>query len=441
MKGKFGFLPWFAMALMLVIGSQRALAEPEAAPVAAPVMEAAAGGVTVKLDKTSLDNGGAIKITGTAPAGKAVFIEVVNVDKKVRANRFDADVIKGPDKEGKLSASDKYYVEKLGKKEGDIPHVFYLTEEMPAFYQILVPKDKKEVFEGEKAKNNKWSMGALIKGFGDGAAAAFNDTFGSAQKIKIDHFQSTLMESIIGSRGTLLPALDDKNTTARAMQLVKARFRSIGKVFVVGVDVQPDGSYAATVKLPKGSAPGTYKVAAIVDKDTKAETTFSNSVAFPTVYMANAGTSMNLVWPFIISLLVAIFGVMMGAGGGFLMNPILAQIFPVLPHTVIAGTVTPTVLFSQGSGILNYSKIKFISWKLGVGIGLAMMCGGFIGPKLTELITLDQYKSAFGWILIILALLMFWQTTPGYLEKNKKEQAILKEFKKRAEEAAKAKQA
>jgi hypothetical protein len=31
---------------------------------------------------------------------------------------------------------------------------------------------------------------------------------------------------------------------------------------------------------------------------------------------------------------------------------------------------------------------------------------------------------------------MFWQTTPGYLAKNKKEQAILKEFKKRAEEAA-----
>jgi len=429
-------LPWFAMALMLMVGAQRALADEQAAPPAA-----AGGTITVSLDKTALDNGGAIKISGKAPAGKDVFIEVVNVDKKVRANRFDSDEIKGPDKEGKLSASDKYYVEKLNKKEGERPHVFYLTQDMPAFYQILVPKSKKDVFDAEKEKQGKWSMSALIKGFGDGASVAFNDTFGSAAKIKIDHFQSTLLESIIGSRGTLLPVLDDKNTTARAMQLVKARFRSIGKVFVVGVEVQPDGSYAATVKLPKGSAPGNYKVAAIVDKDTKAETTFSNSVTFPTVYMDNAGTSMNLIWPFIISLLVAIFGVLMGAGGGFLMNPILAQIFPVLPHTVIAGTVTPTVLFSQGSGILNYSKIKFISWKLGVGIGLAMMCGGFIGPKLTELITLDQYKFAFGWILIILAALMFWQTTPGYLAKNKKEQAILKEFKARAEKAAQAKQA
>jgi uncharacterized membrane protein YfcA len=97
------------------------------------------------------------------------------------------------------------------------------------------------------------------------------------------------------------------------------------------------------------------------------------------------------------------------------------------------------VLFSQGSGIYNYSKIKFISWKLGVSIGLAMVVGGFIGPKLTELITLEQFKFVFGWILLILAGLMFWQTLPGYLAKNKKEQAILAEFKKQAEAAAKAK--
>ena len=93
----------------------------------------------------------------------------------------------------------------------------------------------------------------------------------------------------------------------------------------------------------------------------------------------------------------------------------------------------PTVLFSQGTGIYNYSKIKFISWKVGIIVGLAMLAGGFIGPKLTELITLDQYKFVFGWILLVLAALLFWQTTKGYMEKNKKEQAILKEFKKRAE--------
>ena len=233
--------------------------------------------------------------------------------------------------------------------------------------------------------------------------------------------------------------MDEKDTKKRSMQLVKARFRSIGKVIAANVDVQPDGSYSATIKLDSGSAPGKYKAVAYVDKKVKAEASFENTINFPTVYLENAGTSMNLIYPFILTLAVAIFGVLMGAGGGFILNPILLSLFPALPHTIVAGTVTPTVLFSQASGILNYSKINFISWKLGTGIGLAMLAGGFIGPKLTEMITLDQFKSAFGVILIILAGLMLWQTMPGYLEKNKKEQAIMKEFKKRAEEAAKAK--
>ena len=103
---------------------------------------------------------------------------------------------------------------------------------------------------------------------------------------------------------------------------------------------------------------------------------------------------------------------------------------------VVAGTVMPTVLFSQASGIYNYSKIKFISWKLGISIGIAMLFGGFIGPQLTELITVSQFKFVFGIILIFLAGLMAWQTTPGYVARNKKEKAILHQFQKKAKEAA-----
>jgi hypothetical protein len=447
MKGKYGILPWLAMALMLVLGSQTARAE-EAPPsastteVAVPaqiVAPADAGGaVTLNIDTSQLHDGGVITITGQAPADKPVFVEIYNKEHKVRASRFDSDPIKADDKGVGVSSSDKYYMDKLGKKAGDRPYVFYITHEMPSYYMLMVTDNEanKAAFAEQKDKKGQWSVSALIKALGAG------DAYVAPTQAKIDHFQSTLLASVIGSRGEELEALDAKETKARSMQLLKARFRSIGKVFNVGVKVQPDGHYEATFKLPPKSAPGEYAIVASVDKNTKSEAvTFKNDIAFPTMYLPSAGTSMNLIWPFVITLLVAIFGVMMGAGGGFIMNPLFAQIFPSLPHTYIAGTVTPTVLFSQGSGIMNYSKIKFISWKLGIGIGLAMMVGGFIGPKLTEMITLTQFKFAFGWILIVLAVLMFWQTTPGYLEKNKKEQAILKEFKKRAEEAAKAKQA
>ncbi len=364
--------------------------------------------ITIEIDKTSLNNGGTINVKGVAPAGKPVYLEVW-AEPKVRASRFDADV---------------------DKDTGKRPYILYMTDDMPAYYKIFVPKDKKEAFEQNKKEGRKWSVSKALKDTGADIA------YSVPAKIKIDRYQATFIGSVIGSRGDLLPAMDEKENKKRSMQLIKARFRSIDKVLGPDVEVNSDGTYKATIKIREGLAPGKYYIVAVADKGVKSQPiTFENNISFPVMYLSNAGTSLNILGPFILVLAIATFGVLMGAGGGFIINPLLVTIYP-LPHTIVAGTVMPTVLFSQGSGIYNYSKIKFINWKLGCTIGAAMLLGGFIGPKLTEMITLEQFKFVFGWILIILAALMFWQTTPGYIEKNKKEQAILKEFQKRAKEAA-----
>lgn len=379
---------------------------------------------TINIDKTTLNNGGSFVISGQAPAGSQVYIELYSVDKKVRANRFDG---------------------KKDPKTGKIPYKFYITKEMPAFYKIIIPAEMAGALDKAKAAGTGWKYSEVLKEVGADAA------YSVPAKIKIDNYQASIMASIIGSRGTLLPAMDDKATKSESMKLVKGQFRSVNNLLAANVATTPDGSYTATVSLRSGLAPGEYNARVIAvtdrikegDKETVTKLTsevvsFENKIAFPTVYLKNAGTSINLLWPFLLAAVVTIFGVLMGAGGGFILNPLLVMFFP-LPHTIVAGTVMPTVLFAQGTGIMNYNKIKFINWKLGIGIGCAMLAGGFIGPKLTEMITLDQFKFVFGWILLVLAALMYWQTTPGYLANNKKEQAILKEFKKRAEEAVKAK--
>jgi len=414
MKKRVGILPWLFSAMVVLFGVHAGIAaEPAATAAAGQAVAGAMTAPTITIDKTELNNGGAIKVSGQAPAGKPVFLEVWAADHSVRANRFDSE---------------------KDKKTGIRPYIFYITSEMPAYYKTFVPKELQPKIDAAKKEGKKWSYSALLKDLGADLA------YSVPAKAKIDRYQSTLVASVVGSRGDLLPAMDEKENKSRSMQLVKARFQSIDKVVAAAVEVKPDGTFTADIKIRDGLAPGKYKIVAVVDKNVKSEpATFENKIAFPTVYLENAGTSMNLIYPFVLTLVVAIFGVLMGAGGGFIMNPLLLALFPALPHTIVAGTVTPTVLFSQGSGIYNYSKIKFISWKLGTGIGCAMLLGAFIGPKLTEMITLDQFKFAFGWILIILAALMLWQTTPGYLAKNKKEQSILKEFKKRAEETAKGK--
>jgi len=362
----------------------------------------------INIDKTTVANGGVITVTGTSEPGKPIYLEVWN-ENKVRGSFFD---------------------NKVDKETGQKPNKLYISSELPAFYRIIVPKSEQPKLDKFKAEGRGWSYSQALKD--TGADVAYRAPSGTG----ITSYQTSMAASMSGQRGEQQPALEDKETRKRSMQVMKSRFRSVDKLLVAGLELKEDGSFTAQVKIPEGSPPGKYLIAAVADKKVRsAPASVENEISFPMRYMSNAGTSLNIFVPFLIVLALATFGVLMGAGGGFIINPILLMMFP-LPHNVVAGTVTPTVLFSQGSGVYNYSRIKFISWKVGIAMGLAMLAGAFIGPALTDLITLDEFKFVFGWILFVLAALMFWQTTPGYIAKNKKEQAILKEFQKRAEEAA-----
>jgi hypothetical protein len=402
-----------ALAAGLLFANPMVLAQeatPDAAPAAAPPPPVVP---VFTVDKTSLANGGVVTVTGQAAPGKPVYLEVFN-EKPVTGSFFDS---------------------RPNKETGKTPYKLYMASEIPAFYRIHVPRETQPILDDFKKEGRPWSYSSALSNTGGEVV------YREPGKHPITAYQASLQAGIVGSRGEVLPTLDDKERVRRSMQIMKARFRTVDKLFAANVDVKEDGSFSAQIKIPEGSAPGKYFITAATSKKAVSESVVvENQIAFPIRYMENAGTSLNIFIPFLIVLALATFGVLMGAGGGFIINPIMLMMFPI-PHNVVAGTVTPTVLFSQASGVVNYSKIKFISWKVGITLGIAMLAGGFIGPVLTTMITADQYKFVFGWILFILAALMFWQTTPGYMAKNKKEQAILKEFQKRAEEAAAAKAA
>lgn len=365
------------------------------------------------VDKSSLNNGGVVTVTGKTAPGKIVYIEVFN-ENPVTGSFFDS---------------------RRNKETGKIPYKLYMASEIPAYYRIHVPKETQPILDDFKKEGRPWSYSGALSNTGGEVV------YREPGKHPITAYQASLQATIYGSRGEVLPTLDDKERVRRSMQIMKARYRTVDRLLAANIDQKEDGSFTAQITIPAGSAPGKYTITAATSKKSVSDpVVLENKIALPLVYMENAGTSLNVVYPFLIVLALATFGVLMGAGGGFIINPVLLMLFPI-PHNVVAGTVTPTVLFSQASGVINYSKIKFISWKVGVTLGIAMLAGGFIGPVLTTMITVDEYKFIFGWILFILAALMFWQTTPGYISKNKKEQAILKEFQKRAEEAVAAKAA
>lgn len=380
--------------------------------------------VMVRLDKEVYKGGETIKITGQAPPGMKVnFIEITAVDAKVQVSRLDRKDFK-----------------------------FYLSKEIPAFYHIIINEDYiakidkngtieekpvKEVYNKWKA-DKKWRIGEFLKE--SNADMAFITPPKLVSEIKV--WKTTVSRAIVGSRGEPLPALTDKKDVRReTARLIQTRFRNLPKIFTLKqIKTQDDGSFEVTFTLPDNVPPRSYTVLAVVNKEVKSDPVkFSVDVSFPKVYFPVAGTSTNIFGPLILALAICTFGVLMGAGGGFILNPLLILIYKI-PHGVVAGSVMPTVLFSQASGIYNYSKIGFINWKLGLSVGIFMALGGFFGPLLNQFVTLEEYKFVFGVVLLILAALMFWQTTPGYIEKSKKEKAILEEYKRRAAAAKAAKE-
>ena len=100
----------------------------QAAPVAAPP-----AGPTFTVDKTSLNNGGVITVTGQAAPGKPVYIEVFN-ENPVTGSFFDS---------------------RKNKETGKIPYKLYLADEIfftgtAAEVTPVRSVDRKPVGEGKR---------------------------------------------------------------------------------------------------------------------------------------------------------------------------------------------------------------------------------------------------------------------------------------------------
>jgi uncharacterized protein len=395
------------LAIVMIFAVNNSQSKPKST-TAKPSARTARARITVQIDKTECRADELLKITGKAPKGKPVFIEVAS-GKNVEVRRLDS---------------------KKDKDTGKVPWIYYTSDDVPAYYTTLIPTTMKDKVQALKAQKDDWSYSGALKELGINPLGLRPD------EGTVEWRKTSIIAVITGSRGKLMEPMDNEGDLKAMLPLYKLRFKSPGVLLKPAVDMKPDGSFAASLKLPKGSADGVYTVTAFTDNKNKATTTFTMMLPKGTWYFERAGMAMNIFGPFFLALIVTMLGVLMGAGGGFILTPLLLWIYG-LPHPIVAGTVLPTVLFSQASGVYNYHQIKFINWKLGIVMGTAMLAGGFIGPVITQMITLSQYKSWFGIVLFILAGLMLWQTMPSRIAKNRHEQEILKQFKKKAEETKK----
>ena len=105
----------------------------------------------------------------------------------------------------------------------------------------------------------------------------------------------------------------------------------------------------------------------------------------------------------IIGFLTGVYGVMVGAGGGFILVPILVLFWGVEPSTA-AGTSLALVAINSLSGSYGYRKVKLIDYRSGLLFALSAIPGSVISPIMLGYVDSGAFKALFGLLLLLLCL-------------------------------------
>ena len=111
------------------------------------------------------------------------------------------------------------------------------------------------------------------------------------------------------------------------------------------------------------------------------------------------------VFLFVFASAVGVYGTLVGAGGGFLIVPMLLLIFQTAPQQA-TGTSLAVVFFNALSGTLSYARQKRIDYRTGIWFGLATVPGAIVGAYLTTFFTGPLFRIIFGGLLILLAIFL-----------------------------------
>src|SRR6185369_7901294 len=118
---------------------------------------------------------------------------------------------------------------------------------------------------------------------------------------------------------------------------------------------------------------------------------------------------MPLVYFWLLPLGVAIgaFGTLIGAGGGFILVPILLIVYPDENTELITSISLAVVFFNALSGSFAYARMKRIDFKSGIVFAVATIPGAILGAISVAYVPRQVFDIVFG-VLMIAAGAFLW---------------------------------
>ncbi|MHB9075732.1 MAG: sulfite exporter TauE/SafE family protein [Desulfobaccales bacterium] len=115
---------------------------------------------------------------------------------------------------------------------------------------------------------------------------------------------------------------------------------------------------------------------------------------------------------------VGLYGTLIGAGGGFVLMPILLLLYPKVPPEQLTAISLAVVFFNALSGSESYALMKRIDYKSGLMFATATIPGAIIGALNTAWVPRHLFNGIFGVILLGGAIFLFMRPN---LQRQKRE--------------------
>lgn len=105
---------------------------------------------------------------------------------------------------------------------------------------------------------------------------------------------------------------------------------------------------------------------------------------------------------------IGILGTLIGAGGGFILVPLLLYIWPKdTPPVIISSVSLAVVCMNAMSGSFAYMRMKRVDFVSGSLFALATLPGAFIGARAANFLPKKSFDIIFGVLLFLIALYLF----------------------------------
>jgi uncharacterized membrane protein YfcA len=119
---------------------------------------------------------------------------------------------------------------------------------------------------------------------------------------------------------------------------------------------------------------------------------------------------MQYLWLIPFGFIIGTFGTLIGAGGGFVLVPMLLLLYPEEPPEIITSISLAVVFFNALSGSAAYVRMRRIDYKSGLLFSVAAIPGAILGALTTAYIPRRLFDAILG--LLIIAVSVFLLIKP-----------------------------